>query len=222
MRGYVPGDRKMRQLLIEYVFEGHKRGYNFTSPTNGFNDDTLKLVWRSAMPRGQGWGADIYLGARSLKSFHLPDGRVALAESIVTGLRDESNRGGIRRTQIQIMQSGEYSENLASRLEEYPVHVKTDITRKPRFGERRKVPRIKGDDQIILSCPYQNTVSWQSVEALILKTALEELNKRWTQGKIISFTTLALDFRNESQVVVMPETRVTELGIKSYPLGDRF
>ena len=98
----------MRQLVLEYVFEGHKRGYNITSPTNGFNDDTLKTVWRNAMPRGQGWGADAYIGARSLKSFPLPDGRIALADVHVTGLHDESGRGGIRKAVVDIMQPGEY------------------------------------------------------------------------------------------------------------------
>jgi hypothetical protein len=208
----------MRQLVIEYVFEGHKRGYNFTSPTNGFNDDTLKTVWRSAMPKGQGWGAEQYVGARSLKCFRLPDGRIALSASVVTGLRDESGRGGIRRTEIEIMQPGEYQERLASHLQTYPASIQATVNRKSRFGERRKIPKLKGDNQVILSYPYHTTEGWQHVEALVVKTALDELDKRWSQGRIISFTTLALDYRDESQLVVLPQARTGELGIESYPL----
>lgn len=208
----------MRQLVIEYVFEGHKRGYNFTSPTNGFNDDTLKTVWRSAMPKGQGWGADVYVGARSLKCFKLPDGRIALAESIVTGLRDESGRGGIRRTAVEIMQPGEYRDALAVRLQAFPEVIQRELRRKPRFGESRRVPKIKGDDQIILSYPYRDSQGWQGVEALMLKAAWDELDKRWTQGRVIPFTTLALEYREESQLVALPESRAGELGVETYPL----
>jgi hypothetical protein len=39
------------QLVLEYVFEGHQRGYNFTSSTKGFSDTVLKTIWRTAMPR---------------------------------------------------------------------------------------------------------------------------------------------------------------------------
>ncbi len=208
----------MRSLVIEYVFEGHKRGYNFTSQTNGFNDDTLKTVWRSAMPRGQGWGADLYVGARSLKSFKLPDGRIALSESVVTGLRDESGRGGIRRTEVQIMQPGEYSEILTGRLSDYPEPIYAEINRKLHFGERRRIPKIKGDDQIVLSSPYESLDRWQWMEAFLLKTALDEMGKHWSQGRVITFTTLALEYRDESQLIGMPERKANELGVESYPL----
>lgn len=80
----------MRQLVIDYVLEGHQRGYNFTSSTQGFHDDVLKSIWRAAMPKGQGWGA--YVGARSLKAFALEDSRLALSEVTVTDRRDESGR----------------------------------------------------------------------------------------------------------------------------------
>lgn len=203
----------MRELIIEYVFEGHKRGYNFTSPTQGFNDDTLKFVWRTAMPRGQGWGAAAYVDARSLKSFGLPDGRIALSETIVTGLRDESGRGGIRRSVIQVMQPGEYAEKLRVQLGLYPKAIQTEVTRKPRFGERRRVPKIRGHEQTIVSRLYSSPTDWQLVEGLILQTACNELDGGWFQGKYIPFTTLALEYRDESQLVALPEQRALELGV---------
>ena len=199
----------MRQLVLEYVFEGHKRGYNITSPTNSFNDDTLKTVWRSAMPRGQGWGADVYIGARSLKSFPLPGGRIALADITVTGLRDEGGRGGIRKAVVDIMQPGEYLDALRVRLSRYPQSVLLEANHKPRFG--RRMPKIQGDSQVVLTHPYQTADAWQMMEALILTQAIDLLERRWLGRKYFSFTTLALEYRDESQVVVLPESRVNEL-----------
>jgi hypothetical protein len=200
----------MRQLIIEYLFEGHNRGYNFTSPTQGFNDDTLKFVWRAAMPRGQGWGADIYAGARSLKSFLMPDGRVALSETVVTGLRDENGRGGIRRAVVDVMQPGEYRDALRTRLGHYPPSIQAEAARKPGFG-RRRIPAMKGDSQVICSHPYHNPESWQLIEALVLATVGDYLDKRWVGSKIVPFTSLALDYHEESQLVVLPEQRVQQL-----------
>jgi len=200
----------MRQLVLEYVFEGHKRGYNITSPTNGFNDDTLKTVWRNAMPRGQGWGADIYTDARSLKSFALPDGRLALVDVNVTGLRDESGRGGIRKAVVDIMQPGEYLDALRARFAKYPPNFQQEAMRKPGFG-RRRIPKVQGDSQEVLTYPYQNAATWQFVEALIMNEAIELLDRRWLGGKYVSFTTLALEYRDESQLTVLPESRVNEL-----------
>lgn len=211
----------MRTLVIEYLFEGHKRGYNFTSPTQGFNDDTLKYVWRNAMPRGQGWGAALYIGAKSLKSWEMPDGRIALSETNVTGLRDESGRGGIRRSVIQVMQSGEYQEEIKNRLDLYKEQIQLEIRRKLRFGERRKIPKIKGDRQVIVSCPYTNSEDWELVEALILQSVYAEMGKTWFQSKFISFTTLALDYHEESMLVVLPESRADELGVDYHPIQRR-
>ncbi len=203
----------MRQLTLEYVFEGHKRGYNITSATNGFNDDTLKTVWRNAMPRGQGWGADVYVDAHSLKSFPLPDGRLALADVNVTGLRDESGRGGIRKAVVDIMQPGEYLDALRARLGRYPQNVQIEASRKPGFG-RRRMPKVQGDSQVVLAHPYHSVDAWQLVEAIILTEALELLDRRWLGGKYFPFTTLALEYRDESQVVVLPESRANELQAK--------
>jgi hypothetical protein len=200
----------MRQLVLEYVFEGHKRGYNITSPTNGFNDDTLKTVWRSAMPRGQGWGAPVYENARSLKSFPLPDGRIALADVNVTGLHDESGRGGIRKAIVDIMQPGEYLDALKARLSHYPQNVLVEANRKPGFG-RRRIPKVQGDSQVVLAHPYQTADSWQLIEALVLTEAIESLDRRWLGSKYFMFTTLALEYRDESQLVVLPESRANEL-----------
>ncbi|MEZ4670825.1 MAG: hypothetical protein R3E39_23210 [Anaerolineae bacterium] len=207
----------MRQLTIQYVHEGHKRGYNYTSPTNGFNDDTLKTVWRTAMPRGQGWGAAIYNGAESLKTFPLPDGRIALAQVTVTGERDEDGRGGIRRAVVDIMQPGEYLDALRARLMRYPTLIQSVVNREHGFG-RRRIPRVRGEKQVLLSHPYADANRWQLVEATILVEAVEHLERRWLSGKYFSFTTLALDYREESQVVVLPELRAQELKVDSFNL----
>jgi hypothetical protein len=190
----------MRQLVIEYSLEGHKRGYNFTSPTQGFHDDVLKTVWRRAMPRGQGWGAAQFMGAHSLKSFLLADGRVALSDVIVTDMRDESGRGGIRRAVVGVMTAGEYLEVLTERLRGYP----------PRLVDAsyRSLPGGHGDKQTIFSYPYSDTLSWQFVEVMLIRQALKMASGgMFRSGKIVPFTTLALDYRDEGLMVAIPEEK---------------
>lgn len=191
----------MKQLIIEYLLEGHKRGYNFTSPTQGFHDDVLKSIWRKAMPRGQGWGAEVYAGAHSLKSFWLEDGRMALSETVVTDMRDESGRGGIRRAVVSVMQPGEYLEMLKTRFSQY-----ADVLR--RQSDYAILPNPRGDKQIIFFHPYADTARWQTVEATILRQALKlSTNGLLRSGKIVPFTTLALDYHDEGQMVVLPEEK---------------
>ena len=103
-------------LVIEYVLEGHQRGYNFTSSTQGYSDDDLKTIWRNAMPRGQGWSA--FVGARSLKCFPLDEHglRVVACETVVTDMIDENGRGGIRRATIQVMARADYLTYLDRRF----------------------------------------------------------------------------------------------------------
>jgi hypothetical protein len=188
----------MRQLVIEYILEGHKRGYNFTSPTQGFHDDVLKTVWRSAMPRGQGWGAEAFTGARSIKSFLLADGRVALSDVQVTDMRDESGRGGIRRAVVGVMTAGEYTEVLTDRLKGYSPELLR--------ASQRSLPGGGGDKQTIYSYPYGDPFSWQLVEAMLMRQALKLASGGvFRSGKIVPFTTLALDYRDEGQLVGIPE-----------------
>src|SRR5262249_1133935 len=146
----------------------------------------------------------------SLKSFPLPDGRIALADVAVTGLRDESGRGGIRKAGVDIMQTGGYLDTLRTRLQSYPQKVKLETSRKPRFGHRR-MTKIQGDSQVVVSHLYTTADNWQMIEALILAEAIELLDRRWLGSKYFSFTTLALEYRDESQVVVLPESRANEL-----------
>lgn len=204
----------MRQLVIEYLLEGHQRGYNYTSSTAGFNDDTLKSVWRKAMPRGQGWGN--YTGARSLKSFALEDGRVALSDVTVTPMKDESGRGGIRRAVIDVMQPGEYHDALQARFDRYPAEVKAWASKRPSLGQRRQIidrslPKMKGGGpQVIFAYPYAGPESWLYVEALLLKLALSPASLMWRLGKLVTFTTLALEYREEPPLVALPKSRAAQ------------
>lgn len=196
----------MRELVIEYVLGGRQQGYTFTSPTTGFNDDTLKTVWRQAMPRGQGWGKTEYQGAHSLKSFALLDGRVALSDVTVTDQADEGGRRGIRRAVVTILQPGEYLEHLRRHFSAYPLEIQMETA--PRAGPwslRRRIPHVRGDSQLVLAHPYTGPAGWQRVEASVLAVACDLLDRRWRSGRVIPFTTLALDFRDESQLVAIPQ-----------------
>jgi hypothetical protein len=198
----------MPHLIIEYVLEGYAPGYNFTTPTNGFDDETLKAVWRSAFPRGQVWGS--YAGARALKCFPIKDNLYALSQVTVTDMQDEAGRKGIRRAEIELLTTAACIDHLNARFESYPDDVHARLERKPSINEWRGIldrtlPKFKGEPQVILAHPFINSDDWQMMEALVLKLALCRIGpiKRW--GKLASFTTLALDYRNESRIVAIPQ-----------------
>lgn len=210
-------------LVIEYVFEGHQRGYNLTSPTRHLGEATVKTIWRNAMPRGQGWGA--YIGARSLKAFPLDDGRIALSEVTVTDLQDEGGRRGIRRAVIHTLSQDDALAHLRDRLASYPPETLARIEKKPSLGQWKHIvdetlPKLRRDGQIVLSRPYTTDEDWQSVEAFILKLVMARLNplRRW--GKLPPFTTLALDSRDESPLVAIPTQQrrpadgITEINLR--------
>jgi hypothetical protein len=156
------------------------------------------------MPRGQGWGAPAYAGSHSMKSFPLPDSRIAMSDVYVTDMRDESGRGGIRRAIVGIMTPGEYLEVVQDRLNHYPQAVLA-VTNRP-------LPGGRGDKQTVFSYPYTNASSWQYVEALVLRHALKLASGGMIRsGKIVPFTTLALDYHDEGQFVVLPEDKASQL-----------
>jgi hypothetical protein len=112
-----------RRLVIDYVLDSRRPGYAFTTPTGDLPESVVRDVWRGAMPRGQGWSA--YVGARALKCFPLEDGRqAALCEIEVTGRADESGRRGIRRAEIDVIDSADYRAALQARLDALPVAVR--------------------------------------------------------------------------------------------------
>lgn len=202
----------MRRLAIEYVLEGHRRGYDFTSPTAGFADEVLKAVWRSAMPRGQGWNAPVYAGARALKSF-LVDDFVAVSEVVVTDQRDDGGRGGIRRAVVEIMGFGDYSAHLEDRLRAYPPDVRAALERLPTLAQRARIVKyaVKKGGQLVLAQAYAGPRAWDVTEALVIKLALSPFPPAARSGRIVPFTTLALDHREESPLVALPAAKARQL-----------
>lgn len=198
-------------LVIEYVLAGEQRGYNFTTPTRGYSEDVLKVIWRSAMPRGQGWGK--YIGAESLKGFALPDGRYALCSVSVTDNTDESGRKGIRRAEISVYDLMAYRAALRRRFETLPVGVQDDA----RFEHdhlRRRLALNRIDrkaSRLALTHPYDTLADWRFVEALAILLTLEPLGtlKGWRAP--VSLTTLALSHREESALVGLPQDRAAAI-----------
>lgn len=210
----------MTRLVLEYLLEGHKRGYNFTTPTHGLDEDTLRHIWRSAMPRGQGWGA--YIGAQSLKCFPLPNGRIALSEVAVTDLRDESGRAGIRRAVIDVLSEDDCLARLEQRLHSYPPIIQERLQHMPTYLQRAKITnhaRFKAEPQLVLSYPYDTPYAWQMIEALVLKLVLAPFGplRGWRQP--LPFTTLALDYREESMLAALPQDRARKLAAEDKKLS---
>jgi hypothetical protein len=198
-----------RRLVIDYVLEGLRRGYNFVTPTQGIDEVTLAAVWRSAMPRGQGWNAPQYVGARSLKCFPLDDKTVALSEVTVTDSQDEQGRRGIRRAVIDILAVDACYDGLHERLEGYPAVVQAQLARRPTLGQWKRIidaalPKVRGDAQVVLSHSYSTAEDWAIVEAFVVKLALSRRAPLSRWGKIPPFTTLALETREEAQLVALP------------------
>lgn len=204
----------MDTLIIEYRTEGRERGYGFTSPTRTYDEETLKRIWRSAMPRGNGW-AD-YVGARSLKCFPLDERRYALSEVTVTDQQDESGRRGIRRAEVRVMVAEACAAYLRRHLFEYPADIAREIDRLPTIGQwgaivGRMMPLLgKKQRQLVLTRAYGHD-RWQIMEGVIVKLALAlQVGVRRQQG-LIPFTTLALDAREEMRLVGVPEARLVSL-----------
>ena len=207
----------MQPLVIEYVFEGHQRGYNFTSPTGSYNDDELKLIWRNAMPRGQGWGQ--YTGARILKCFPVEQ-RIAVCSTEVTDLRDEHGRGGIRRTEVDVMRDGDYQDYLEGRMLSLPSSIFSRLDRLLTIPQRMKIanktlPKPRRENQLVVLHPYHSPDDWLLIEGLLVRLALNPIGpmKRW--GKMISFTTLALAAHDETSLVALPSAHSQTLDRKT-------
>jgi hypothetical protein len=212
----------MRQLTIDYLLDGRRRGYTFTTPTDGIDPESHKTIWRNAMPRGQGWGEAVYVGASSLKCFPLPSGEAALCETVITDLRDEMGRSGIRRTTIDLLTVSAYIDELRRRLAALPGALVSEaearlmsrewqlLFRKNREARR---PRSMIKPQTILAYPYMDG-DWRFVEACILLLAtrstlltnLIEMSPKVNPfaDRVLSFTTLALDYREEGRMIAVP------------------
>jgi hypothetical protein len=214
----------MRELSIGYVLEGARRGYSFTSPTDGVDSDALKAVWRGAMPRGQGW--EQFPSATALKCFPLDTGEAAVCDVALTDLQDEVGRKGIRRATIKILPPDEYQKHLLERLHALPKTTVAHAERKlysrewellfRKYRDARK-PRSFLKPQTILAHPY-SVKDWRFVEACILLLAtrstlltnLIEISPAINPfaDRILSFTTLALDYREEGRIVALPLDRM--------------
>jgi len=194
------------RLVIDYLLEGENRGYNFVTPTDYLHPDVVKAVWRNAMPRGQGWSAPSYIGARSLKCIPLGAERFAISEVTVTERRDEMGRQGLRRAEITVMNPGEHADDLERRWNELPASARAAAEN--RFGQRwwrRAMPQMNAPRQIVLAYPYTNAEDWLLVEAYVLKLATaQRVRGAKAFGSVTPFTTLALDYREESQIVAIP------------------
>lgn len=208
----------MPHLVIEYVLNTNRPGYAFRPPTDGFDDGLLKAVWRGAMPRGQGWGANGYTGARSLKCFPVDKRLVAVSEIVVTGQQDEGGRRGIRRAEIEFIRSGDYLRYLKWRLESLPEPVrhaanqKLTVSRWAQIVEGALPKAKRKTPQIILAHSYTDPHTWQVVEAIILKLATSwkiRALKGW--GRVNSLTTLALTYRDESRIIALPLEKAQQL-----------
>ena len=227
----------MHQLTIDYVLEGRRRGYNFITPTDGMDSETVKAIWRGAMPRGQGWGADEYRGAHSLKCFPLPSGEVAVCETTITDTRDELGRSGIRRTVIDVMTVRAYVDDLRRRLNAFPEPLIDQAEAKLSSREwqllfkknrEAKRPKTMIKPQTILAHPYGS--DWQFVEVCILLLAnrstlltnLIEMSPKVNPfaDRVLSVTTLALDYQDEGRIVAIPLEKVRELnGVPFIDIG---
>jgi hypothetical protein len=199
----------MEPLVLEYVLTGSQRGYNFTSPTRGYDEETLRRIWRTAMPRGQGWGQAAYARARSIKCFPLDEHRIALSTVTVTDQQDESGRRGIRRAHIQVMAAEACALYLQAQLRAYPYLIQRQIERTPSPVQwAQLVGRFapvfgKADQQVIFTRDF-DAEAWAVIEGAIIRLALG-LSSVWKRGsRIVPFTTLALDAREEMTLVGMP------------------
>ncbi len=218
----------MHELTISYVLEGARRGYNFTTPTDGIDPETLKTIWRGAMPRGQGW--DRYGATPALKCFALESGEAVACEVTLTDMVDEVGRSGIRQADVRIMTAREYQSHLLDRLRGLSAETVALAERKltsrewellfKKYRDSSK-PKSILKPQTILAYPY-TPQGWQFVEACVLLLAtrstlltnLIEISPTINPfaDRILSFTTLALDYREGGRLVALPLEKIRTFG----------
>jgi hypothetical protein len=176
------------------------------------------------MPRGQGW--EQVPQATALKCFPLDTGEAAICDVTLTDLQDEVGRKGIRRAAIKIVSPDEYQKLLLERLHALPKATVAHAERKLYSREWELLFRKYRDShkpksflkpQTILAYPY-NAKGWRFVEACILLLAtrstlltnLIEISPAINPfaDRILSFTTLALDYREEGRIVALPLDKV--------------
>ncbi len=204
-------------LTIEYITEGSQRGYNFTSPTRGYSEADLKTIWQRAMPRGQGWTQ--YIGARSLKCFRLPSGRIAISTVSVTDQQDESGRRGIRRADIMTFSTSEYPAAVRNLWDALPEGIQNDARFQWEYWRKRRaveqqIGKIRRKNQLILTHLYSSMNDWQVMEGIILY-----LTQRPSLIPVLpqpfDWTTLALDYQDEATVVAVPQQILEQSAQKS-------
>lgn len=210
-------------LIIHYEMQGERRGYAFASPPRAYGDEVVRAIWRHAMPRGQGWGAETYVGARSLKLFPLPDGRFALANSVVTDQQDERGRRGIRRTEIHVYPAQAYDRTLRQHLSAYDERTRQRANDRLTFCKKTNIisktlPRFRGDAQLVMVHKFKGADDWRVMEAFMMMLALDPVMpmRRW--GAVVPFTTLALDYREESRMVMLPADLAHTIDIAHVPV----
>lgn len=221
----------MRTLTLDYVLNGDRRGYSFTTPTDDLPSDTVKTLWRTAMPRGQGWDEPRFVGARSIKCFAVPSGDAAICDVTVTDLRDELGRRGIRRAEITVLTPRDYQINLKERLARLPANIVAEAERRltsrewallfRKYRDANK-PKSLVKPQTILAYPFAQAADWTFIEACLLLLAtratlltnLIEVDRSINPfaDRVLSFTTLALDHREEGRIVALPLDKARSLG----------
>jgi len=198
----------MPHLVIEYATGGKRPGYRFRPPVDGIDEATRSAVWRHAMPRGQGWGAEGFAGARSLKCFPVGRGAVAVSTICVTDQADELGRRGIRRAEVELLPAAAYPAFLEQKLAAIPAPIREAASHQlMSYLWQRIVDRalLRGSRCVVLTAPYTGPEGWQHIEALILRLVTSpgiRMFEGW--GVLTPFTTLALDWRDEGQIVGVP------------------
>ena len=176
------------------------------------------------MPRGQGW--EQYPAAASLKCFPLDSGEAVICDVSLTDMQDEVGRKGIRQAAIKLLSPREYQRDLLDRLAALPPEIVVRAERKlvsrewqllfRKYRDAHK-PKSIVKPQTILAYPYSAS-GWRFVEACILLLAtrstllanLIEVSHTINPfaDRILPFTTLALDYREEGRIVALPLDRM--------------
>lgn len=203
-------------LVLEYIFEGRQRGYNFTSPTQGYSEDMLRAIWRNAMPRGQGWRAEKYIGTEALKCFPVTRAHIAISQVTVTDQRDESNRGGIRRAVIEVIAADAYLPFLRKRYDSLSASIQNDAKELLTYWQRirmlnRMPKKHRKAEQLVLTHPYSTAADWRVIEAVVLSLALNPIGPLLSWRRPISLTTLTLNHQEESALVGMPTDKTRDI-----------
>jgi hypothetical protein len=198
-------------------------GYRCTAKSPGMNTSVIRKLEQLALPFGDSW--DSYIGARSIKTFPIGKGEMAISYVQVSDDQDDYGRPGILFCQCVLVSFDDFMSLVYQPSFAFEHVFRNPASLKMILGELAPHPckltwwsssqipqdmlrmlaegllRIYSNRKLILSYQYQSPTQWKYVEQTI-QTLMVLLPPMLLRR--LSFATLSLSIMDPSSVIAVP------------------